>query len=49
MGPKMVHLMQLLALCRYEAAWVVRHQSNIPQKKQAQGILGMFKQENNLT
>ena len=23
-----------------QAVWVVRHQSNIPQKKQAQGILG---------
>ena len=40
MGPKMLHLQQLLSLCRYEAVWVVRHQSNLPEKKRAQAILG---------
>ena len=38
MGPKMLHLQQLLSLCRYEAVWVVRHQSNMPEKKQAQAL-----------
>ena len=38
MGPKMLHLQQLLSLCRYEAVWVVWHQSNMPEKKQAQAL-----------
>ena len=42
MGPKISHLMQLLSLCKYEAVWMVAHQSNTPQKKQAQALLGKY-------
>ena len=40
MGPKMSHLSQLMSLCKYEAVWLVAHHSNMPQKKQAQALLG---------
>jgi hypothetical protein len=40
MLPKLMHLVKLLSLCRFEARWLVRHQSCIPQRKQDQAIIG---------
>ena len=44
MAPKLPHLVRLLSLCRFEARWLVRHQSNIPQKKADQAAIGEWRE-----
>ena len=42
LAPKLIHVTSLLSLCRYEIQWLVRHQMNLPVKKQEINIVQVW-------